>query len=81
MTSPNPSQPKLLNVHEVLQDAFIESEAERTEWVTQSFRIPLPLKKMCEEICKSNGTDASKFLRKCCETLVRDYLPLKPNQE
>jgi hypothetical protein len=33
------------------------------------------MKEAMEEICRGHGTTPSMFLRKCCESLVRDYLP------
>lgn len=79
MTNPK-DQPEFLNVHEVLAEAQAETAEENVPWTTQTFRIPVPLKELTERICKSNGTDTSKFLRKCCEVLVKDYLPKAPTK-
>lgn len=69
------SNPEFLNVHEVMAEASAESAAEREPTSIQTFRLPARVKAQAEEICKGNGTDLSKFLRKCVETLVSDYLP------
>jgi hypothetical protein len=63
------------NIHEVIQDSALESREESVEWSSQSFRLPVPMKEAMEEICRGHGTTPSMFLRKCCESLVRDYLP------
>lgn len=65
---------RLHNVHDSLNQAAADETSE--EGMTQgSYRVYPTTKKLAEDICKANGTTLSAFLRKCCEGLVRDYLP------
>jgi hypothetical protein len=49
---------------------------ERKSFV-QSFQIERRLKDILDEICRSNGTTASAFLRECCRRLVSEYETLE----
>lgn len=64
---------KLLNVHQILKDASLAKEPLDDQKTVATFRIPTKTKLTAETICQGNGTDLSKFLRRCCEQLVADY--------
>jgi hypothetical protein len=44
----------------------------------QTFAIPTEIKKLFEQICKSNYTTPSCFLRNVCQRLVESYYGKKP---
>lgn len=78
---------KLVNLHEVMQDAcfegmMLESSADyQSETkpkrirpvVVQSFQIDQALKLTLDSICQQNGATASSFLRECTRKLISEY--------
>lgn len=46
--------------------------------VQTSFRIGPTTKRQVEQICESEGTTLSTFLRACCENLVSGYNSVDP---
>jgi hypothetical protein len=64
---------KFLNVHEIMNEAALESKEERTPLVTQTFKLPKKDKELVARICQANGTTVSKFYQKCTQVLIADY--------
>lgn len=64
---------KFQNVHEILKNASLNPVSEEDAKTIATFRLKSKTKELAETICQTNGTDLSKFLRNCCETLVSDY--------
>lgn len=60
------------NVHEALSEAAAES-AENKPMIPISTKLPEELAVKVKDICGRHGTNTSTFLRKCCESLVKDY--------
>lgn len=60
------------NIHEALADAAAET-SESKPMIPISTKLPEELAATVKEICARHGTNTSTFLRKCCESLVKDY--------
>lgn len=63
-----------LNVHEILAESGDEPEDEPA-MITGTYKVPEKTKALASQICKQNGSDLSKFIRRCCKRLVADYFP------
>lgn len=65
------------NVHEILHDSAFQFEDSRTKdprkKTVQSFQVAIDDKMLLDEVCRSNSSTASAFLRGCVEALVEDY--------
>jgi hypothetical protein len=77
MPTKNYTEEKLQTVHECLDEAAQDGATAESDnsMVQGSYRAPANIKALAEDICKTNGTSASAFIRKCLERLVKDYLP------
>ena len=63
----------LTSVHIALSEATQASKAEMAAMVPVTVKMHENVKDIASDICKTNGTNLSEFLRKCCEGLIRDY--------
>lgn len=61
----------MINVHEALQRATLKDEPKVL--VTRSIKANAVTWQCASDICKSNGTDISKWLRECINGLIEDY--------
>ncbi len=68
---------KFRSVHELLHDAAIGIDEARPihpkPRTIQSFQVALDDKQKLDEICRSNSSTASAFLRACVSELIKDY--------
>lgn len=62
---------KLTDIHEALHDAVTETK--KKNLVPRTFKVREEIWNAASEICKTNGTTASAYLRKCMDSLVADY--------
>lgn len=64
---------ELANVHMILALSAQERGGKPKEDVVH-IRMEPELKELADKIIKTNGSTMSAYLRKCCETLVREYV-------
>ncbi len=67
---------KVTDIHEAMTHAVDATfKPENQEKLVQgSYRVSPIVKEKAEQICASNGTTLSAYVRACTEALVRDYL-------
>jgi hypothetical protein len=66
---------ELTTVHSALAEAASEPRQEEAAMGTYTFRVHKDRREKAEMLCKQHGTTLSAYLRKCIETLPRDYQP------
>jgi hypothetical protein len=71
---------ELRSVHDALQAAVIATSSQPSKpdpKVNMTVRLDADRKRLLKEICETNGTTASDFLRACADALISDYLGKK----
>ena len=64
---------ELKNLHQVLNDAAIETEKESKAMVPVTLKIYEEEKELAKQICEAHGTNISAFLRNCMRQLISGY--------
>lgn len=65
----------LSNLHEIMQDAALETEKDSKAMVPVTLKIYEDEKDIAKNICEMNGTTISAFLRNCLKQLIKEYRP------
>ncbi len=68
---------ELTSVHEALAKAASENIKETQRMVVLSTKVSPDVEAVVQDICRNHGTTISAYLRKCCESLVADYVQPK----
>lgn len=63
----------LKNLHEVVQDAALETAKESSVMVPVTLKIYEEEKEIARQILENNGTNISSFLRNCLRQLIKEY--------
>lgn len=69
------SETELSTVHHAMSEAVQAPAEDEGPMGNYSFRIHSAIRSKAEEICRTNGTSFPEWLRKCCEVLIKDYVP------
>ena len=68
-------QDPLATVHDAMVDAVQSPNEDEGPMMNFSFRIHSSVREKADAVCRSNGTTFAKWLRSCCEVLIKDYAP------
>jgi hypothetical protein len=63
----------LSTVHDAIRESSLEVRKPEEVLAVASYKIDKKTQEAAAQICETNGTSLSSFLRWCCKLLVNDY--------